>query len=148
LLIYSSQDLLKCIHHFASHFYAAEGVLLNKARDYREEKKTRKAKRDKETGDLFADHERGSEEDENAHGLGEEQQRRPYRTVPRASGHEEEEYVDEFGFVCGDKEEDEESDAESGEPPDMYKALNGRALMALGKVTDFFYLPPLPLISF
>ncbi|KAG2359388.1 hypothetical protein BDR07DRAFT_1336834, partial [Suillus spraguei] len=40
----SFNDLLKCIHHFASRYYQEKGVLSNRSRGYRDERKTRRSK--------------------------------------------------------------------------------------------------------
>ncbi|KAG2361442.1 hypothetical protein BDR07DRAFT_1334463, partial [Suillus spraguei] len=39
-----SPELLKCIHHFASRYYQEKGVLSNRSRGYRDERKTRRSK--------------------------------------------------------------------------------------------------------
>ena len=39
LFYFSNQDLLKCIHRYASEFYTESGQLLNSSRDYRKQRK-------------------------------------------------------------------------------------------------------------
>ncbi|KAL1695641.1 hypothetical protein GGG16DRAFT_121455 [Schizophyllum commune] len=120
-----SGDLLKCIHHFASKYYTERGMLLNASRDYRRERKERR---------------------KNA-------TRQPTYTPEGDEGEpavEEEQYED--GHPAVDEQEvDEEGTNASAPPPptkrrkrgkayaessklsrDMYKVMDGSALMALG----------------
>ncbi|KAL1744861.1 hypothetical protein HDZ31DRAFT_37618 [Schizophyllum fasciatum] len=114
-----SGDLLKCIHHFASRYYAERGMLLNASKDYRRERKERRQSAL-----------RKAEQSEGEQQAGEKQRN-------------ENEEAD------GSEEHDNEEDTESGPPVkrkrrgqayaessklsrDMYKVMDGSALMALG----------------
>lgn len=117
-----SSDLLKCVHYFASQYYAVRGMLSNRSRMYRREVRQRKARAsaiqaadsgeevDTDADDLFGD----DEDDDNASG---------------------EEDRCEKGILKGqERNEDEGSPTKS--VPDMYKALDGSALMAIGMLVQ------------
>ncbi|KAI0295000.1 hypothetical protein BC826DRAFT_1104466 [Russula brevipes] len=117
-----SSDLLKCVHHFTSHYYAARGLLSDQSRRSRRESRQRKARvvraadsdaeAEPDADDLFA-------EDEEEEGAGDY-----YFGMGDGHGHEE-------GIVT-----DTERVEGNGAPPesvsDMYKAFDGSALMAIG----------------
>ncbi|KAH9965119.1 hypothetical protein BGW80DRAFT_1345637 [Lactifluus volemus] len=104
-----SSDLLKCVHYFASQYYGARGLLSNRERIYRRERKRRRKagdvhEADEDADDLFAEDEEDSENND----IEEE----------RHEGH-----VVQDG-VGGEKMKEN--------APDMYRALDGSALMAIG----------------
>ncbi|KAL1704165.1 hypothetical protein EV121DRAFT_291611 [Schizophyllum commune] len=120
-----SGDLLKCIHHFASKYYTERGMLLNASRDYRRERKERR---------------------KNA-------TRQPAHTPEGDEGEPavEEEQVEDGHPAVDEQAVDEEGTNASAPPPptkrrkrgkayaesskltrDMYKVMDGSALMALG----------------
>ncbi|KAI0308325.1 hypothetical protein B0F90DRAFT_158422 [Multifurca ochricompacta] len=116
-----SSDLLKCVHYFASQYYAAKGLLSNQSRIYRCERKQYKAKdkakdsrvvdadADADADDLFAE---SDEDDEN-------------------DGRREE-YHEEEPAKSGQRRGSDKKRASVGRVPDMYKAFDGSALMAIG----------------
>ena len=110
------QDLLKCVHHFASQYYTAQGLLSDRSRIYKRKLRQRKAgagvvqatDSDAEVGedaaadDLFA------------------------------------EDVEDSGSAIGgegaakDRERGKDKCRPSESVPNMYRALDGSALMAIG----------------
>ncbi|KAL1660393.1 hypothetical protein GGF50DRAFT_118997 [Schizophyllum commune] len=120
-----SGDLLKCIHHFASKYYTERGMLLNASKDYRRERKERRKNATRQTTHT-------PEGDDGEPAVEEEQ--------------------DEDGHPAVDEQEvDEEGTNASAPPPptkrrkrgkayaessklsrDMYKVMDGSALLALG----------------
>lgn len=129
LLCFVIQDLLKCVHHFASQYYSARGLLTDRSREYRHEVRQRIAERelaqaavggpasagpganadtDTATDDPFT----GDEEDE--------------------TDYEKEDCHDEE-FVKGrGVGEGKCTSSDSEDVPDMYRAFDGPALMAIG----------------
>jgi len=114
------QDLLKCVHYFASQYYAARGLLSDRPRKYRREVRQRKARHalaavggageagaDGDGDDLFTE---GWEDHEDYSG----------KDDPCEGG------------VAKNRGWDEERGAPSESVPDMYRALDGSALMAIG----------------
>ncbi|KAI0275307.1 hypothetical protein BC834DRAFT_965707 [Gloeopeniophorella convolvens] len=101
-----SSDLLKSIHYFASEYYTAHGMLSDRSRIYRREKKELRSKAafaaDEEDDDLFAEGEQDSEDGESGE--------------------------DEVHSKQDDKDKGDSPDI----MPDMYKAFDGSALMAIG----------------
>lgn len=115
----NTQDLLKCIHYFASEYYAAHGQLSDLAKEARKEAKLNK--RQQLDGVV---NERDDEHDERV-------------STSREAGVENEEHVEEDtakevkpkrrgGRKAGKKW------AEARLRRDMYKAFDGSALMAIG----------------
>jgi hypothetical protein len=117
------QDLLKCIHHFASRYYAARGLLSDRSRKYRREVRERKTGRalaaaggtggeagaDAGDDDLFTE----DGEDHGDHsGSGKDD---PCK-----------------GGLAKNRRWSEGKGAPSESVPDMYRALDGSALMAIG----------------
>ncbi|KIK95337.1 hypothetical protein PAXRUDRAFT_11511 [Paxillus rubicundulus Ve08.2h10] len=112
-------ELLKCIHHFASCHYREMGQLFDSSRNYRGEKK-----------------ERGKRAQDNIHVLAANASRR--QNTDSEDGyliHEEEEDTEEA------EDEDDDMGVDDGSREghrtdscrkDMYKALGGSALMAIG----------------
>jgi hypothetical protein len=97
------------VHYFASQYYGARGLLSNRERIYRRERKRRRKagdvhEADEDADDLFAEDEEDSENND----IEEE----------RHEGH-----VVQDG-VGGEKMKEN--------APDMYRALDGSALMAIG----------------
>ncbi|KAF8506564.1 hypothetical protein F5888DRAFT_1797836 [Russula emetica] len=113
-----SSDLLKCVHYFASQYYAARGLLSDRSRMYRRELRQRKARVgavqaadsgaevDTDADDLFAE----DDDDENAS--------------------EEEDRCEKSILKGQERSEGEGSSTKS--VPDMYKAFDGSALMTIG----------------
>ncbi|KAJ8519690.1 hypothetical protein ONZ45_g3392 [Pleurotus djamor] len=104
-----SSDLLKCIHHFASAYYAEKGQLTNLAQQYRMERKARKAARKNKTEESTEDHAANDNEDGQPTPA-------PREKVTRRR--------------------------------DMYKAMDGSALMAIGMIIQeyvaFLVTPQIP----
>ncbi|OJA18094.1 hypothetical protein AZE42_04178 [Rhizopogon vesiculosus] len=123
-----SPELLKCIHHFASRYYQEKGVLSDRSRDHRGERKARQSKKG----------------EANIH----------YQTTTKPAlwtrhssldgdddDDDDDDHDDEWEDEDDDEMEDEDmEDAEEGEGAsrqeghlkDMYKALDGSALVAIG----------------
>ncbi|KAI0066392.1 hypothetical protein BV25DRAFT_1835462 [Artomyces pyxidatus] len=116
-----SSDLLKCIHYFASHYYTAQDMLIDKSRQYRREKQERKRKKE-EQDELFAAEEEDSDDD----------------VVLKKRGNDDDEWreggeeLERAKDGDGDQERDEDPEDASDMVQDMYKALEGSALMAIG----------------
>ncbi|KAK0443928.1 uncharacterized protein EV420DRAFT_1015296 [Desarmillaria tabescens] len=116
-----SSDLLKCIHHFASLYYSERGQLLNASKSYRLERKARQMKRLEKAKREESNDDRNPL-DEDCHAQDAEQPAE-----------------DET-----DEEEPDDKEARSrrrGQKPksligvsrrDMYKLMDGTALMAIG----------------
>jgi hypothetical protein len=115
-----SPELLKCIHHFASRYYQEKGVLSNRSRGYRDERKTRRSKRS-----VSNVHDQTTSKPA------------PWTRDSSLDADDDDQWEDEKDEL-GDEEEweDEEDDGEnvsrSEEHKDMYKALDGSALVAIG----------------
>ncbi|KAG1752384.1 uncharacterized protein EDB91DRAFT_513116 [Suillus paluster] len=122
-----SPELLKCIHHFASRYYQEQGVLSDRSRGFRDERKTRRSKK-------------------SAINIHDQTTRKPALWT-RDSSLDAEDDEDEWEDEEDEREdgedewEDEDEDMEDGENPsrndenvkkDMYKALDGSALVAIG----------------
>ncbi|KAL1720571.1 hypothetical protein EV715DRAFT_271884 [Schizophyllum commune] len=119
-----SGDLLKCIHHFASKYYTERGMLLNASKGYRRERKERRqhaTRRITRTPEYEVEVEPEVEEEEDA---GDDQERQ--------AGEE-----DDAGDVelppPRKRRKRGKAYAESSKlSRDMYKVMDGSALMALG----------------
>ena len=120
------QDLLKQIHHFTSHYFAAHNLLLDSAREHR---KARKAKRDEKKAEAMR-REQGHEMEEKEN-----------TDIKGEIDSEDEAEAVEGGEESDDAEGMGESKSQSkrrkrGEKKtlrrDMYKIFDGSALMALG----------------
>lgn len=113
------QDLLKCVHYFASQYYTAQGLLSDRPRIYKLKQHKARAEAVQATGsdlevrsdadgdDLFAE---GVEDSGSAIG---------------GEGHRKE------GTAKG-RERGERKCSPSESVPNMYRALDGSALMAIG----------------
>lgn len=114
------QELLKCIHHFASRYYQEKGVLSDRSRDYRDERKARCSKKGESnihyqtttkpalwTRDSSLDGDGEDDEDDN-------------------------EWEDEGEDEMEDADEHENASRQEEHLKDMYKALDGSALVAIG----------------
>ncbi|KAG2751261.1 hypothetical protein P692DRAFT_20727173 [Suillus brevipes Sb2] len=114
-------ELLKCIHHFASRYYQEKGVLSDRSRGHRDERKIRRCKSSVSnihdqttrkpalwTRDSSLDVDNDDQWEDEKHQLGDE----------------EDEWEDEEG--------DGENASRNEEHKDMYKALDGSALVAIG----------------
>ncbi|PSR78319.1 hypothetical protein PHLCEN_2v7441 [Hermanssonia centrifuga] len=126
----SLQDLLKCIHYFASTYYSNMGQLRNDTREYRKEKKQRRLKRlsGKGTGSVPAPKE-GSP--------------RPNRSKTQSEGSSSSSEQE----AEGSENEEGDTTATAGRPKhkrafrrartesgtDMYKIFDGSALVAIGR---------------
>ncbi|KAK0190351.1 hypothetical protein F5146DRAFT_550248 [Armillaria mellea] len=113
-----SSDLLKCVHHFASVYYSERGQLLNASKPYRLERKARQMKR--------------------------------LAKAKREESNDDRDPLDEDGHLqdteqrTADEEESDDKEARPrrrGQKPknligvskrDMYKLMDGTALMAIG----------------
>ncbi|PBK93959.1 hypothetical protein ARMGADRAFT_965620 [Armillaria gallica] len=113
-----SSDLLKCVHHFASVYYSERGQLLNASKPYRLERKARQMKR-------LAKAKREEPNDD--------------RDLSDEDGH-----LQDAEQPAADEEEPDDKDGRPrrrGQKPknligvsrrDMYKLMDGTALMAIG----------------
>ncbi|KAG2138084.1 uncharacterized protein EDB93DRAFT_1166012 [Suillus bovinus] len=116
-----SPELLKCIHHFASRYYQEKGVLSDLSRGYRDERKTQRSK-------------------SSASNIHDQTTRKPALWTRDSSldADDDDQWEDEKDELEdeGDEWEDEEDDGENAshneEHKDMYKALDGSALVAIG----------------
>lgn len=110
---------MKSIHHFAAHYYTERGQLLDASRQYRKEKKARRLQRQKVTG---------------------EEKRSRSRSLVSGSVSEEKDAdsEDSAEFSEDDNPDTKEADVKRKKkktyPKDMYKVLDGSALMAMGRV--------------
>jgi hypothetical protein len=150
VLLYT-QDLLKCIHHFASVHYAERGELWHAANEARVERRARKKARDVESGNRAGD---DNTDDGEADGYENEEQ-------------EDENENEDKDEKDGDEQEgtDEESDRDEGDEDKdsglpskkrrrgrrisrsavngtrtMYRLLDGSALIVIGASVSPFLL--------
>lgn len=117
-----SPELLKCIHHFASRYYQEKGVLSDRSKGYRDERKTRRSK-------------------SSVSNIHDQATSKPALWTRDSSldaddDDQWEDEKDELGDKEGEWEDDEMEDGENAsrneEHKDMYKALDGSALVAIG----------------
>ncbi|KIY53906.1 hypothetical protein FISHEDRAFT_68473 [Fistulina hepatica ATCC 64428] len=121
-----SSDLLQCIHHFASEHYTSRGMLLNSSKDYRAQKKARRARRLSERARTSS----SSDED---------------------TFHDNDESHDEHSLRKDEIEEGEDAKKSKGKGKkrdtrrlgyrtdvmrDMYKVMDGSALVAIGMLLE------------
>jgi hypothetical protein len=125
LLCFVMQDLLKCVHHFASQYYSARGLLADRSREYRREVRQQAAKRvlaqAASGGAAYAGP--GTNADTAADD--------PF------TGDEEDDEIDYEKDDCHDgvikdRGVGEGKGTPSEDVPDMYRAFDGSALMAIG----------------
>ncbi|KAG2073649.1 hypothetical protein BDR04DRAFT_1094605 [Suillus decipiens] len=114
-----SPELLKCIHHFASRYYQEKGVLSNRSRGYRDERKTRRSK-----GSVSNVHDQTT----NKPALWTRDSSLDADDDQREDEKNELEDEDEWE----DEDDDDENASRNEEHKDMYKALDGSALVAIG----------------
>lgn len=123
-----SPELLKCIHHFASRYYREKGVLSDLSRGYRDERKTRRSK-----SSVSNIHDQSTSKPalwtrDSSLDADDDDQWEDEKYELEDGGDEWEDEEDEW--------EDEEDDGENAflkeEHKDMYKALDGSALVAIG----------------
>ncbi|SJL02627.1 uncharacterized protein ARMOST_05959 [Armillaria ostoyae] len=113
-----SSDLLKCVHHFASVYYSERGQLLNASKPYRLERKARqmkrlaKAKREESNDDRDLSDEDGHLQDAKQPAADEEPDDKEVR--PRRRGQKPKHLI-------------------GVSRRDMYKLMDGTALMAIGE---------------
>ena len=111
--------MLKCIHYFASQYYASRGLLSDRSHIYRRELRQGKAR----AGDVQADS--GAEEvDTDADDLSVEDE-------DDENFSEKEDHC-EKGVLKGQERSEGEASPAKSVVPDMYKAFDGSALMAIG----------------
>ena len=118
------QDLLKCVHHFASRYYAARGLLSDRSRKYRREVRQRK------TGHALAAA-GGTGEKAGADAVGDDV------FTEDGDGEDRGDYSGKDdpckgGLSKENRRWSEGKGAPSERVPDMYRALDGSALMAIG----------------
>ena len=113
------QDLLKCVHYFASQYYTAQGLLSDRPRVYKFRQHKARAGAVQATG---SDAEVGSDAD--ADDLFAEDVEDSGSAI-RGEDHRKE------GTVKG-RERGERRCSPSESVPNMYRALDGSALMAIG----------------
>ncbi|KAI0257010.1 hypothetical protein BJV78DRAFT_1277609 [Lactifluus subvellereus] len=107
-----SSDLLKCVHYFTSRYYAARGLLSDRARIYRRKRERRRKARDVQTADADADDLFAEDEADTENFVFAEESCREDIVQDRLAS--------ERKGPCPEN------------APDMYKALDGSALMAIG----------------
>lgn len=131
------------IHHFASNYYAHAGVLTDKSREYRAVKKARAERR---TARLFEqgkealdEEETDSSREEDAATSSSRPSKRVRRSMSTSRVTRTSRSSSRRSFSRSTRGEDEaEAEEESGtgnpivKQPDMYKALSGKGLMAIG----------------
>lgn len=116
-----SPELLKCIHHFASRYYQEKGVLSDRSRGHRDERKIRRCK-------------------SSVSNIHDQTTRKPALWTRDSSldVDNDDQWEDEKHQLRDEEDEweDEEGDGENAsrneEHKDMYKALDGSALVAIG----------------
>ena len=121
------QDLLKQIHHFASHYYAAHDLLFDSKREYRKARKEKKDKKKKKAKPREQGREREEEENTDIE--------EDTDSVDEAESGKEDE-----GSEDGEEEDKSKPQpkrrAKKGEKKtlqrNMYKVFDGSALMTLG----------------
>lgn len=109
-----SPELLKCIHYFASRYYQEKGVLSNRSRGHRDERKTRRSK-----GSVSNIHDQTTSKSA------------PWSRDSSIDADDDDQWEDEKDEL-GDEEDDGKDVSRSEEHKDMYKALDGSALVAIG----------------
>ncbi|KAH8118846.1 hypothetical protein DFH11DRAFT_1723684 [Phellopilus nigrolimitatus] len=131
-----SSDLLKCIHHFASEYYSANGCLFDAAREARRQRKERKLrkleKRARRQNEEPVDDDQDSQLDfdgsskSNGNDMEEDDENRNSDGVADSGKEKRSQKYDKKkkGRSKGDKEKMLRRD--------MYKAFDGSALMAIG----------------
>lgn len=114
-------ELLKCIHHFASRYYQERGVLSDRSKGYRDERKAQRSKKSvSNIHDQTTSHPALWTRDSSLEADDDDDQLEDEKDEP---GDEEDEWEDE---------EDGENASRNEEHKDMYKALDGSALVAIG----------------
>ncbi|KAI1795002.1 hypothetical protein LXA43DRAFT_1080308 [Ganoderma leucocontextum] len=124
-----SADLLKCLHYFASTYYTAMGQLYDASREFRKERKIRRAQKLKKTGAASSSDPQPAGKDVN-----DPQDSSGEEDIEFSEDEEEEEEADKEG-----EEDDKRMKRRKTRPTasrhvakDMYKLFDGSALMALG----------------
>ncbi|KAJ4478951.1 hypothetical protein J3R30DRAFT_2694213 [Lentinula aciculospora] len=121
-----SSDLLKCIHHYTSVYYDERGLLLNASQQYRKEKKARKLAKLAQSGKTGRTKTRSLSDAQNISSSEEDE------IIHNQYGEEESE---------GDHQDHQEQFSKAPKAPirrkhhdlaDMYKTMDGSALMAIG----------------
>ncbi|KAF9528042.1 hypothetical protein CPB83DRAFT_855228 [Crepidotus variabilis] len=128
-----SPDLLKCIHRFAAEFYTERGELLNISRQWRRERKERRRLRQQLAGEEFSSSTSSS-------------------STPSASDSEIDDSLEQddepiLGEQAGGSSMDQKGKQKGHDPAmkrkrneevfvDMYKRLDGSAMMALGMLVQ------------
>ncbi|KAI0053437.1 hypothetical protein FA95DRAFT_744656 [Auriscalpium vulgare] len=130
-----SSDLLKCIHYFASHYYTAHGMLTDKARVYRQEKAERRRQR-LEAEDIFASWREDSDEEVDQLAEEDDEDELDVRVLNEDENGEDKEQGEEGrgGEQGGEHAKVGRWLDEKQTGQDMYKVLDGSALMAIGLI--------------
>jgi len=118
------QDLLKCVHYFASQYYAARGLLSDRSRKYR-----REVRRQRKAGHALAAV--GDAGEVGANGDGDDLFTEGWEDYEDNSGKDD----PCEGGLAKNRGWHDERGAPSESVPDMYRALDGSALMAIGTST-------------
>lgn len=123
------QDLLKCIHYFASTYYSEMGQLRDSSRQYRKEKKQKRLKRLQATLPSQSEKHAGQAQSENWN-----QEDDSLSSEEESKGNERE--TGQTSKSTGCKRRRKRARAERVQTghtaADMYKVLDGSALMAIG----------------
>lgn len=121
---------MKCIHHFASVYYGDQGQLFDAPRQHRREKRLRRLER----------HKGAPEEYSSAHSQDEDSDEDDGDSKRTSDDRESDSDDDDPGKGgSGASASDEENRAARAPPKkDMYKIMDGSALMAIGQ----FSTPP------
>ncbi|KAJ8082211.1 hypothetical protein PM082_008058 [Marasmius tenuissimus] len=139
-----SSDLLKCIHYMTCQFYHERGQLLNSSREFRKQKKMRRLAKlqqpTKAAGDAEDDGENedesDSDSDEEDHDTDSDEDDRSTRPngpeEVNDSDEDDEEKEDNRSSTSAKKKQKRERNPII----DMYRTMNGSALMALGMLVQ------------
>jgi len=127
-------DLLKAIHHFASCYYRERGQLFDSSRDYRGMKKERRRQRQENIHTLATNTIKHETIDSETEHTGTEDE----------TTEEDEDENDDMDMDAVDTGKDGPRTKGDTYRKDMYKALDGSALMAIGIVLQEYVAHTLP----
>jgi len=141
IVFFLRQDLLKCIHRYASEYYTESGQLLNSSREYRRQRKIRrdkkKAKSRTKTSISPTNSRNPSPNDDS---LASESE-----TSTRDGDYENEgdSEVDQSKSKEKDKAQRKGRKRTAKQYRDMYKVFDGSAIMAIGQQLHYYDLKTL-----
>ncbi|KAL0579899.1 hypothetical protein V5O48_002070 [Marasmius crinis-equi] len=148
-----SSDLLKCIHFMACQYYHERGQLLNASKEFRKQRKLRRLAKLRQASNTASQ----QEEEVDGHPSDSDQEREDSDPESDEDGDypANESDEDDEEDQEEEKEEDEDEEDEGNDKKkrrkvdrnpviDMYRTMNGSALMALGAslfITHYFHVP-------